>query len=958
MNARGLLYPASIGERFVGSWVNAGTAIDGTVSNYLRPNFAPNYTVEFGVTAPHPQHAVFGFGHSGGDAQFVFSSKVPYENLPTLQDITAAVEMFDGAGLASERRTGVSKTQKLAVIAHGVYAADAGLIFMVGSGLGGSVNVVPRTPSLAPSSSPNASPSSLSSSSSFVPVLSTSSSPAPRRAAPRRAQPNSSTVPSDRCDILFALRVKPIGFESISNVRRLSIHTATEELNDKSILERDFISTLIPEPFKMLYLNSKRNGYEQEINANKFVKQDDIDLQKDLKSLSAIVFNTQKNDNENDSLYNLLKTLKTTLNKTDGFLNQEENIRRRLGTVKPEELFHSAYFIPMYGHAISINCDFSFNISVIRESFATVLEDKATDYALIATLTGIAMIVVTVLQVVASSSQTGAFKVSIVTIGIQALMDTWLSFSYTVIGIVKESMFSSFATAAFLHLILFTMLEMQFMLMILKARRPDVFAEGWNGVRRQVATLYFAISACIFISFLAMYSGSQSSLQILLFCCFSMWVPQIIHSAHNDSRHGLKPSYILTASVSRLFPLLYVACPYNVLFALFPDDQIRVEALGHPGGMENAGDYFSYPLPSQVQLLPSSSTPPAFANPRLAAVYWKWFRFIVFLTFWIIAQVVVLFLQEKASWGPRFFVPYVFLPEKYNYHRIIEVRDGRIVPDPRHTSQWLAHVRPSVPEPAERQTTIQGEGGSIPEVRPPETEIARVQAIARQSFRQALQTVRSIHSSSVFFMNGMAQLADDCSTYLRRRFRTRTLSTQSRRPDNHNPVQTSGDEVSSRGGASSAWLSFMSPRSRGRRYAHLEEEPEVEVSSQTSTGDDSRDKSSESRSLNGTSTALESSIGIEAHPRDGASIAATNQSSNIVGNAPIDEENPDLDDIVGTSDFGSIDCVICQDAIVFPIRSSVYMITPCDHLFHTTCLRPWLDHALQCPTCRLMLPPP
>jgi len=900
---------------------------------------------------------VFGFTHAGGDVQFLFSSKTPFESLPALQDITAAVEMFDGAGLASERRNGgVSKTQKLAVIAHGVYAADAGLVFMVGSGMGGSVNVVPNGPTPSPSTTPNASPSS------SVPFATPSLSPASRRAAPRRAQPNASGVASDRCDILFALRVKPIGFESLGAGRRLSMLNEDEE----SVGTTDLLSTILPQPFKMLYVNEKKRKLELELNLDNIVNEGD-NLQERLVKLSSSVFNNQKDESD---LSRLIKAL--DVNQSGLFFDLEDvpetiNERRRLGTVKPEDLFHSAYFIPVYGHAVSINCDFSFNISVIRESFASVLEDKATDYALIATLTGIAMIVVTVYQVVASSSQTGAFKVSIVTIGIQALMDTWLSFSYTVIGIVKESMFSSFATAAFLHLILFTMLEMQFMLMILKARRPDVFAEGWNGVRRQVATLYFSISACIFISFLAMYSGSQSVLQTLLFCCFSMWVPQIIHSASNDSRHGLKPSYIITASISRLFPLLYVACPYNVLFALFPDDNLRVETLGHPGGAEHAGDYFNYPLPSQVQFLPSSTTPPAFANPRLSAVYWKWFRFIVFITFWVLAQVVVLFLQEKASWGPRFFVPYVFLPEKYNYHRAIEVRDGRIVPNPRHTSQWLAHVRPPLPELMERPATT-GEAGAT-EIRPPETEIARLQARVRQSLRNVSQTARSFHASGVFFMNGMAQLADDGAAYLRRRLRSRTLLSQSRRTSSHpstfsqNSVNN-GDDVSSRSGVSSAWLGFMSPRSRGRRYAHLEEEPDVVVSSQISgDNNDNRGKNSvSSRVPNSSSNIpsdLEHSTGIEEHPvgSEGASIPS-NQDLDPSGEAPIDEENPEMDDLVGAADFGSIDCVICQDAILFPIRSSLYMITPCDHLFHSTCLRPWLDHALQCPTCRLMLPPP
>jgi hypothetical protein len=153
----------------------------------------------------------------------------------------------------------------------------------------------------------------------------------------------------------------------------------------------------------------------------------------------------------------------------------------------------------------------------------------------------------------------------------------------------------------------------------------------------------------------------------------------------------------------------------------------------------------------------------------------------------------------------------------------------------------------------------------------------------------------------------------------------------------------------------------MSPRSRGRRYAHLEEEPDVVISSQPSEDNSARGKSSETRVPHANSDAPTDLGGIEAHPgfgSEGASIPSNQLEESTIGVSPNDEENPDMDDLVGTADFGSIGCVICQDVIAFPIRSSLYMITPCDHLFHTTCLRPWLDHALQCPTCRLMLPPP
>jgi hypothetical protein len=72
-----------------------------------------------------------------------------------------------------------------------------------------------------------------------------------------------------------------------------------------------------------------------------------------------------------------------------------------------------------------------------------------------------------------------------------------------------------------------------------------------------------------------------------------------------------------------------------------------------------------------------------------------------------------------------------------------------------------------------------------------------------------------------------------------------------------------------------------------------------------------------------------------------------------------DAENPRFDPLVGAADSGGVDCVVCMEQVgPFPLRASTYMVTPCDHLFHAACLQPWLDHQLQCPTCRLALPQP
>lgn len=46
---------------------------------------------------------------------------------------------------------------------------------------------------------------------------------------------------------------------------------------------------------------------------------------------------------------------------------------------------------------------------------------------------------------------------------------------------------------------------------------------------------------------------------------------------------------------------------------------------------------------------------------------------------WVALQVVVILMQRK--FGPRFFIPARFLPEKYDYYRAVIVIEGRVEPD-------------------------------------------------------------------------------------------------------------------------------------------------------------------------------------------------------------------------------------------------------------------------------------
>lgn len=62
----------------------------------------------------------------------------------------------------------------------------------------------------------------------------------------------------------------------------------------------------------------------------------------------------------------------------------------------------------------------------------------------------------------------------------------------------------------------------------------------------------------------------------------------------------------------------------------------------------------------------------------------------------------------------------------------------------------------------------------------------------------------------------------------------------------------------------------------------------------------------------------------------------------------------------------TIDCAICMSEVPVRVEEVVethkvdeqtYMVTPCNHIFHTHCLENWMSYKLQCPVCRSQLPP-
>ncbi|XP_004487270.1 transmembrane E3 ubiquitin-protein ligase FLY2-like [Cicer arietinum] len=245
-----------------------------------------------------------------------------------------------------------------------------------------------------------------------------------------------------------------------------------------------------------------------------------------------------------------------------------------------------------------------------------VYYNKAVNYTLMVTFVSFLQVLLLIRQMEHSGTQSGAAKVSILMIGQQAIMDAYLCLLHLTAGILVESLFNAFATAAFFKFVVFSIFEMRYLLGIWKAGRPLSNGEGWETMRRELSALYSRFYGILLGGILLVYEF-HNHLKPVLLLMHSFWIPQIISNVIRDSRKPLHPHYTLGITVTRLaIPLYVFGCPNNFM---------RIE--------------------------PDKS-------------------WCVCLSVFVVLQAVVVLLQHYL--GSRWFIPRQILPEKYSYCRMFD----------------------------------------------------------------------------------------------------------------------------------------------------------------------------------------------------------------------------------------------------------------------------------------------
>ncbi|BFZ64331.1 hypothetical protein YB2330_005474 [Saitoella coloradoensis] len=286
---------------------------------------------------------------------------------------------------------------------------------------------------------------------------------------------------------------------------------------------------------------------------------------------------------------------------------------------------------------------------------------SARSVASFAALNAFIQVTLLIHQLGQTSTPSQMSKVSFWTIAIMAVMDGYLSIIYLSVGMLTESLFLPFVTAAFITFVLVSIFGMRLLLVVWQTQeperraarappvppRPQPAADGTlpapataalptptpapvqeesTSIGSLYARFYFLVFVLFLVSLHIMFSFPPTLrryvLNTLMFGLYSFWVPQIYRNAIRGTRKAFGWWFVIGMSVGRLcIPGLYTyILPGNLVF------------LGEERGV------------------------------------WGFV-----LIAWMQLQLLALASQQLL--GPRWFIPGKYLPPVYNYHPILPPTD-------------------------------------------------------------------------------------------------------------------------------------------------------------------------------------------------------------------------------------------------------------------------------------------
>jgi hypothetical protein len=134
------------------------------------------------------------------------------------------------------------------------------------------------------------------------------------------------------------------------------------------------------------------------------------------------------------------------------------------------------------GVLTSPNCRLAMNVSseAIRLDWGRAYK-KAVNYSIVVTLVCVLQIALLFRQLYFSRTQAAASRVSLLTIGQQAILDALLCIAHLLLCAMLQPLFAAFASIAFFKLVIFSIFEIRYMFIIHQSRS----SQSGNAVSEQ-----------------------------------------------------------------------------------------------------------------------------------------------------------------------------------------------------------------------------------------------------------------------------------------------------------------------------------------------------------------------------------------------------------------------------------------------------------------------------------------
>merc|ERR1719443_2430256 len=186
------------------------------------------------------------------------------------------------------------------------------------------------------------------------------------------------------------------------------------------------------------------------------------------------------------------------------------------------------------------------------------LEQKAVQYMIWVGMLTTAQIRCLLVQMRHTDDGLAAAKVSFACMSFQALVDAYDSFLHLYLGLTTPYLFNTLAVISVLKFVLFSLIEVRYLLMIWRHNRREAFSQGWESIRRELVRFYSQLYGMLAAGLAAVYLLIDH-FPFLIVCSQAYWVPQILFNIRLASKSmPLHPVFLVGTSVARCLALLYV----------------------------------------------------------------------------------------------------------------------------------------------------------------------------------------------------------------------------------------------------------------------------------------------------------------------------------------------------------------------------------------------------------------